>query len=103
MIRLNNIVVKFGDFTALHDINVHVKEGEFFTFLGPSGCGKTTTLRTITGFIEPAEGQVFVRDRDITHVPIEERNVGIVFQSYALFPTMTVYDNIAFGLRFKKM
>ena len=66
MIRLNNIVVKFGDFTALHDINVHVKEGEFFTFLGPSGCGKTTTLRTITGFIEPAEGQVFVRDRDIT-------------------------------------
>ena len=103
MIRLNNIVVKFGDFTALHDINVHVKEGEFFTFLGPSGCGKTTTLRTITGFIEPAEGQVFVRDRDITHVPIEERNIGIVFQSYALFPTMTVYDNIAFGLRVKKM
>ena len=103
MIRLNNIVVKFGDFTALHDINVHVKEGEFFTFLGPSGCGKTTTLRTITGFIEPAEGQVFVRDKDITHVPIEERNIGIVFQSYALFPTMTVYDNIAFGLRVKKM
>ena len=65
MIRLNNIVVKFGDFTALHDINVQVKEGEFFTFLGPSGCGKTTTLRTITGFIEPAEGQVFVRDKDI--------------------------------------
>ena len=103
MIRLNNIVVKFGDFTALHDINVQVKEGEFFTFLGPSGCGKTTTLRTITGFIEPAEGQVFVRDKDITHVPIEDRNIGIVFQSYALFPTMTVYDNIAFGLRVKKM
>ena len=103
MIRLNNIVVKFGDFTALHDINVQVKEGEFFTVLGPSGCGKTTTLRTITGFIEPAEGQVFVRDKDITHVPIEDRNIGIVFQSYALFPTMTVYDNIAFGLRVKKM
>ena len=102
MIRLNNIVVKFGDFTALHDINVQVKEGEFFTFLGPSGCGKTTTLRTITGFIEPAEGQVFVRDKDITHVPIEDRNIGIVFQSYALFPTMTVYDNIAFGLKVKK-
>ena len=78
MIRLNNIVVKIGDFTALHYINDHVKEGEFFTFLGPSGCGKTTTLRTITGFIEPAEGQVFVRDRDITHVPIEERNIGIL-------------------------
>ena len=102
MIRLNNIVVKFGDFTALHGINVHVKEGEFFTFLGPSGCGKTTTLRTITGFIEPAEGAVVVKDRDITHVPIEDRNIGIVFQSYALFPTMTVYDNIAFGLKVKK-
>ncbi len=103
MIKLNDIVVKFGDFTALHDINVHVKEGEFFTFLGPSGCGKTTTLRTITGFIEPVSGTVVVKDRDITHVPIEERNIGIVFQSYALFPTMTVYDNIAFGLKIKKL
>ena len=103
MIKLNDIVVKFGDFTALHDINVHVKEGEFFTFLGPSGCGKTTTLRTITGFIEPASGTVIVKDRDITHVPIEDRNIGIVFQSYALFPTMTVYDNIEFGLKIKKV
>ena len=103
MIKLNDIVVKFGDFTALHNINVHVKEGEFFTFLGPSGCGKTTTLRTITGFIEPVSGSVVVKDRDITHVPIEDRNIGIVFQSYALFPTMTVYDNIAFGLKIKKM
>ena len=103
MIRLNDIVVKFGDFTALHGINVHVKEGEFFTFLGPSGCGKTTTLRTLTGFIEPAEGTVIVGGKDITHVPIEDRNIGIVFQSYALFPTMTVYDNIAFGLKVKKL
>ena len=103
MIRLNDIVVKFGDFTALHGINVHVKEGEFFTFLGPSGCGKTTTLRTLTGFIEPAEGTVIVSGKDITNVPIEDRNIGIVFQSYALFPTMTVYDNIAFGLKIKKM
>ena len=103
MIKLNDIVVKFGDFTALHDINVHVKEGEFFTFLGPSGCGKTTTLRTISGFIEPASGTVVVKGRDITHVPIEDRNIGIVFQSYALFPTMTVYDNIEFGLKIKKV
>ena len=103
MIKLNDIVVKFGDFTALHDINVHVKEGEFFTFLGPSGCGKTTTLRTITGFIEPVSGTVVVKDRDITNVPIEKRNIGIVFQSYALFPTMTVYDNIAFGLKIQKL
>lgn len=103
MIRLNNIVVKFGDFTALHDINIHVKEGEFFTFLGPSGCGKTTTLRTLTGFIEPVEGTVMANGKDITKVPIEDRNIGIVFQSYALFPTMTVYDNIAFGLKVKKL
>ena len=103
MIQLKDIIVKFGDFEALHSINVHVKEGEFFTFLGPSGCGKTTTLRTITGFIEPVSGTVSMQGRDITHVPIEDRNIGIVFQSYALFPTMTVRDNIAFGLKIKKL
>ena len=103
MIELKDIVVKFGDFEALHNINVEVKEGEFFTFLGPSGCGKTTTLRTITGFIEPVSGKVIVAGEDITRVPIEKRNIGIVFQSYALFPTMTVYDNIAFGLKVKKV
>ena len=103
MIKLTDIVVKFGDFEALHNINVHVREGEFFTFLGPSGCGKTTTLRTITGFIEPVSGTVAMQGKDITHVPIEKRNIGIVFQSYALFPTMTVHDNIAFGLKIKKM
>ena len=103
MIELKDIVVKFDKFTALHNINVHVKEGEFFTFLGPSGCGKNTPLRTITGFIDPVSGSVNVKGKDITHVPIEERNIGIVFQSYALFPTMTVYDNIAFGLKVKKL
>ncbi len=103
MIQLTDIVVKFDDFEALHNINVHVKEGEFFTFLGPSGCGKTTTLRTITGFIEPVSGTVKMQGADITHVPIEKRNIGIVFQSYALFPTMTVRDNIAFGLKLKKL
>ncbi len=103
MIDLRDIVVKFGDFTALHNINVHVKEGEFFTFLGPSGCGKTTTLRAITGFVEPVQGSVHVAGRDITRVPIEERNIAIVFQSYALFPTMTVFDNIAFGLKIRKL
>ena len=103
MIQLKDIIVKFDDFEALHNINVHVKEGEFFTFLGPSGCGKTTTLRTITGFIEPVSGTVQMQGRDITHVPIEKRNIGIVFQSYALFPTMTVRDNIAFGLKLKKL
>ena len=103
MIEMKDIVVRFGDFTALHNIDVHVKEGEFFTFLGPSGCGKTTTLRAITGFVEPAQGSVHVAGRDITRVPIEERNIAIVFQSYALFPTMTVYDNIAFGLKIRRL
>ena len=103
MIELKDIVVKFGDFEALHNINVEVREGEFFTFLGPSGCGKTTTLRTITGFIEPVSGTVSVKGVDITHVPIEKRNIGIVFQSYALFPSMTVYNNIAFGLKVQKL
>ena len=103
MIELKDIVVKFGDFEALHNINVEVHEGEFFTFLGPSGCGKTTTLRTITGFIEPVSGTVSVKGVDITHVPIEKRNIGIVFQSYDLFPSMTVYNNIAFGLKVQKL
>ncbi|MBQ8135987.1 MAG: ABC transporter ATP-binding protein [Clostridia bacterium] len=103
MIRLDDIIVRFGDFEARHNINVHVKDGEFFTFLGPSGCGKTTTLRTITGFITPVSGTVKMKGKDITHVPIEKRDIGIVFQSYALFPTMTVRDNIAFGLKIKKL
>ena len=103
MIRLENIGVRFGSFEALKNINIHVKEGEFFTFLGPSGCGKTTTLRTITGFIQPSSGTVSVRGTDITNMPVEKRNIGMVFQSYALFPTMTVFENIAFGLKVQKM
>lgn len=103
MIDLQNIEVHFGSFVALKDININIKEGEFFTFLGPSGCGKTTTLRTITGFIHPVKGRVCVRGEDITDIPVEKRNIGMVFQSYALFPTMSVYENIAFGLKVKKM
>ena len=99
MINLTGIEVKFGDFTALKDINIHVQEGQFYTFLGPSGCGKTTTLRTITGFIKPTQGRVVVKGKDITDMPVEKRNIGMVFQNYALFPTMSVYENIAFGLR----
>ncbi len=103
MINLTDIEVKFGDFTALKDINIHVREGQFYTFLGPSGCGKTTTLRTITGFIKPVKGRVIVKGKDITDTPVEKRNIGMVFQNYALFPTMSVYENIAFGLRVSKV
>ena len=103
MIRIEDIVVKFGDFTALKHVDIHVKEGEFFTFLGPSGCGKTTLLRTLAGFIKPVQGKTYVNGVDITSKSIEERGIGMVFQSYALFPTMTVYENIAYGLKVQKL
>jgi len=103
MIILNDIKVAFGDFMALKGIDLQVEEGEFFTLLGPSGCGKTTTLRSITGFIIPTSGTVSVNEKDITNLEIEKRNIGMVFQNYALFPSMTVYENIAFGLKVKKV
>ncbi|MCL2421411.1 MAG: ABC transporter ATP-binding protein [Defluviitaleaceae bacterium] len=103
MIILDDIKVVFGDFTALKGINLEVREGEFFTLLGPSGCGKTTTLRCITGFIVPTSGTVNVGGKDITNLEIEKRNIGMVFQNYALFPSMSVFENIAFGLKVKKV
>ena len=103
MIKFKNVQISYGDFVAVDDLNLEIKEGEFFTFLGPSGCGKSTTLRTLVGFIDPSKGSIFVDDKDITRLAPERREIGIVFQSYALFPTMTVYDNIAYGLKIKKM
>lgn len=102
MITFQDIQVKFGDFVAIQNLNLNIKEGEFFTFLGPSGCGKTTTLRTLVGFITPTNGKIIVDGEDLTNTPIEKRQIGMVFQSYALFPTMTVYENIAFGLKVQK-
>ena len=103
MINFENVQISYGDFVAVDDLNLEIKEGEFFTFLGPSGCGKSTTLRTLVGFIDPSKGSIFVDDKDITRLAPEKREIGIVFQSYALFPTMTVYDNIAYGLKIKKL
>jgi len=103
MINFKNVQISYGDFVAVDDLNLEIKEGEFFTFLGPSGCGKSTTLRTLVGFIDPSRGNIIVDDKDITRLAPEKREIGIVFQSYALFPTMTVYDNIAYGLKIKKM
>ncbi|EEW38016.1 ABC transporter ATP-binding protein [Granulicatella adiacens ATCC 49175] len=103
MIKFENVQISYGDFVAVDDLNLEIKEGEFFTFLGPSGCGKSTTLRTLVGFIDPSKGNIFVDEKDITRLAPEKREIGIVFQSYALFPTMTVYDNIAYGLKIKKM
>ncbi|WP_261131684.1 ABC transporter ATP-binding protein [Bacillus sp. Marseille-Q3570] len=102
-VNLSNITKRFGDVTAVKELDLKIKEGEFFTFLGPSGCGKTTTLRMIAGFYYPSEGKVKFNDRDMTTVPPEKRNTGMVFQNYALFPHMTVAENVAFGLKVRKM
>ncbi|KXT84694.1 ABC transporter ATP-binding protein [Streptococcus panodentis] len=103
MIKFDNIEISYGDFVAIENLNLEIEEGEFFTFLGPSGCGKSTTLRALVGFLTPSKGSIFVDSKDITHTEPEQRGIGIVFQSYALFPTMTVYENIAFGLKVKKV
>ena len=103
MIKFDNIQIKYGDFIAIDNLNLDIKEGEFFTFLGPSGCGKSTTLRALVVFLDPSSGSIEVNGTDVTHLEPEKRGIGIVFQSYALFPTMTVFDNIAFGLKVKKV
>lgn len=102
MVKFENIEIKYGDFVAIENLNLDIKEGEFFTFLGPSGCGKITSLRALVGFLSPSKGKVYVGDKDVTNLPVEKRNIGMVFQSYALFQTMSVYDNIAFGMKVKK-
>jgi len=98
-VQLTNVVKKFGNVTALQSLNLEVKEGEFLTLLGPSGCGKTTTLRLIAGFQSPTEGQILLGDEDVTAVAPQHREIGMVFQDYALFPHMTIGENIGFGLK----
>ena len=103
IIRLQDISKKFEDEVILDKINLSIKDKEFMTFLGPSGCGKTTTLRIIAGFLEADSGQVLFEGKDINNVPPHKRQVNTIFQRYALFPHLNVYENIAFGLRIKKM
>ena len=101
-VRLDRVTKRFGDVTAVDDLSLEVKEGEFFSLLGPSGCGKTTTLRMIGGFEEVTSGSVHVGDTDVTDLPPFKRATNTVFQNYALFPHLTVFENIAFGLRRRK-
>jgi ABC-type Fe3+/spermidine/putrescine transport system ATPase subunit len=101
-VELRNLVKKFGDFVAVDRVSVSIRKGEFVSLLGGSGCGKTTTLRMIAGFEKPTDGEIFVDGKSINQTPAKSRNMGMVFQSYALFPTLTVYENIAFGLRVRK-
>lgn len=100
-IELRNITKKFGDVVALNNVSLNVEEGEFVTLLGPSGCGKTTMLRIVAGFLEPDEGDVLLDGEIVNHIPPNLRPTGMVFQSYALFPHMTVEKNISFGLRMR--
>jgi len=102
-VDLSNIKVSYGSLTVIDGLDVTVKEGEFFTLLGPSGCGKTTLLRVIAGFTLPKKGIVRFGDDDVTAVPPHRRNTGMVFQDYALFPHLSVSDNVAYGLRARKM
>ena len=99
-VELDGVTRTYGDTVALRDISLSVREGEFFTLVGPSGCGKTTTLRLIAGFESPTAGAIRIGGADVTGVPPESRNIGVVFQNYALFPHMTVGENVGYGLRF---
>ena len=102
-VKLVGLTKKFGAYVAVQNTNLHIEEGEFFSLLGPSGCGKSTTLRMIAGFVKPTSGQILLGGEDVTYVPPEKREIGIVFQNYAIFPHMNVFDNIAFGLRLRRM
>lgn len=102
-VELRQVSKYFGGEAAVRNIDLEIREGEFFSILGPSGCGKTTTLRLIAGFEQPSQGQVFIQGRDMGPIPAHRRSVNTVFQSYALFNHMTVKDNIAFGLKIKRL
>ena len=102
-LELIGITKRYGDFKAADDISLDVADGEFVVLLGPSGCGKTTTLRIVAGFIDPTAGDVRLGGRDVTALPPWKRNAGLVFQNYALFPHVTVAENVAFGLEMRKV
>jgi iron(III) transport system ATP-binding protein len=102
-VRLERISKSYGNQRVVHDVSLRIREGEFFTFLGPSGCGKTTLLRMIAGFVDPDEGSLYLDDQQVNQTPPWRRDVGMVFQNYALWPHMTVFENVAFGLRERKV
>jgi spermidine/putrescine ABC transporter ATP-binding subunit len=102
-VRLVEITKRYGKVTAVDGLTLTIEDREMLTLLGPSGCGKTTTLRCIAGFVIPDSGQIFIGAQDVTRTPPEKRDIGFVFQNYALWPHMTVYQNIAFGLRLRKL
>ncbi|MCU6761416.1 Sulfate/thiosulfate import ATP-binding protein CysA [uncultured Roseburia sp.] len=102
-IRIEHVVKQYGNHTVLKDISLEIQEGEFVCLLGPSGCGKSTLLRLIAGLDMPTEGKIYLKEKEATWLPSSKRNFGIVFQSYALFPNLTAFENVAYGLRNKKV
>src|SRR5450631_2032668 len=102
-ILLDNFTKSFGPLTVIDNMTLEIADGEMLALLGPSGCGKSTTLFAICGIHKVSDGRILFGDRDVTHVPSQQRNVGVVFQSYALYPHMTVAENIAFPLQVKKL
>src|SRR6201991_3272585 len=102
-IKISNVTKRFGDTVALEHVDLEVGAGEIFFLLGPSGCGKTTLLRSVAGFYIPEEGRILFGDEDVTRLPPHRRNTGMMFQSYALWPHMTVAQNVAFGLEERKV
>src|SRR5947207_8301041 len=102
-VTLTHVTKRFEETLAVDDLSLEIERGEFFSLLGPSGCGKTTTLRMIGGFEQPTDGTIELQGEDVTWLPAYKRNVNTVFQNYALFPHLTIYENVAFGLRRKKV
>jgi ABC-type Fe3+/spermidine/putrescine transport system ATPase subunit len=102
-VDLRNITLAYGSFVAVEDVSLSIEKGSFLTLLGPSGCGKTTILRSIAGLVSPTSGDIEVAGRRVNDIPIHKRNIGLVFQNYALFPHKTVFDNIAFGLKYRNV
>lgn len=100
---LNHVKKKFGGALAVKDMHMEIEKGELVSFLGPSGCGKSTTLRMVAGFLQPDGGEILIGGKDVTKVPANKRDTALVFQNYALFPHMTIFDNVAFGLKMRKL
>ena len=102
-VELRGVVKRYGEFVAVHEMDLEIEDGSFVTLLGPSGCGKTTTLRMVAGLEGATEGDIYIKGRRVNDVPIHKRNLGIVFQNYALFPHKTIFENVAFGLKYRNV
>src|SRR5215475_3750615 len=102
-VQLNSVKLGYGEFIAVKNVDLTIEKGTFVTLLGPSGCGKTTLLRAIAGLVTPMSGEIIIKGRRVNDVPIHKRNIGLVFQNYALFPHKNIFDNVGFGLKYRRV